>query len=211
MHVIWISTEMTVSFCSIEVARIKEENGLVGAKLFLTPIAVSASISFSMSGQCCGHSLLIISTTMRDRASLIWHSSSKIGCTPWNRKTRHIEEISQTTHQDWTETRRWRSRVITTPLCSSSTGLSPAVACYSTETCEPAARKNSFKSMFSMICTKGFHLLDHMFQDLQAKVSDHCSLRSLRQPETTLHTERTFLFELFNKLQNTLDSHYDEG
>lgn len=49
----------------------------------LTPSLVRASISFSISGQCWGHSLFIISTVIRDRASLIWLSSSRIERVPW--------------------------------------------------------------------------------------------------------------------------------
>lgn len=52
-------------------------------KQLLTPWLVRAPISFSISGQCWGHSLFIISTVMRDRASLIWLSSSRIERVPW--------------------------------------------------------------------------------------------------------------------------------
>ncbi len=49
----------------------------------LTPWLVRASISFSISGQCWGHSLFIISTVIRDRTSLMWLSSSKMEWVPW--------------------------------------------------------------------------------------------------------------------------------
>ena len=50
-----------------------------------TPCLERVSNSTSMSGQCCGHSRLIISTTIRDRTSLIWFSSSKMFSVPCKR------------------------------------------------------------------------------------------------------------------------------
>lgn len=53
------------------------------ATVLPTPCLESVSNSISMSGQCCGHSRLIISTTIRDRTSLMWFSSSKMFNVPW--------------------------------------------------------------------------------------------------------------------------------
>lgn len=53
--------------------------------VFHTPCLERVSSSISISGQCCGHSRLIISTTIRDKTSLIWFSSSKISRVPWKR------------------------------------------------------------------------------------------------------------------------------
>lgn len=68
----------------------------INSKLFffaqyklLTPWLVRASISFSISGQCWGHSLFIISTMIRDRTSLMWLSSSRIERVPWEDPNRH--------------------------------------------------------------------------------------------------------------------------
>ena len=60
----------------------------------LTPRLVRASISFSMSGQCWGHSLLIISTVMRERTSLMWLSSSRIERVPWQHPKQTISSES---------------------------------------------------------------------------------------------------------------------
>lgn len=51
----------------------------------LTPWLVRVSISFSMCGHCCGHSRFIISTVIRDSASLMWLSSSRIEWVPWKK------------------------------------------------------------------------------------------------------------------------------
>lgn len=57
----------------------------IGIAVFYTPCLERVSSSISISGQCCGHSRLIISTTIRDKTSLIWFSSSKISSVPWKR------------------------------------------------------------------------------------------------------------------------------
>lgn len=81
--------------------KIKQPWSLFQEKVYQTDIAVfhtpcleRMSNSISMSGQCCGHSRLIISTTIRDRASLIWFSSSKMFNVPWKR-TRDIKRYAR--------------------------------------------------------------------------------------------------------------------
>lgn len=61
----------------------RKKPGVFQRRKLLTPWPVRASISFSISGQCWGHSLFIISTVIRDKTSLMWLSSSRIERVPW--------------------------------------------------------------------------------------------------------------------------------
>lgn len=67
-----------------------KETAILTMSICHTPSLERASSSFNMSGQCWGHSRLIISTTMRERTSLMWLSSSKIFWVPCEEKIRKV-------------------------------------------------------------------------------------------------------------------------
>lgn len=149
----------------------------------LTPWLVRASISFSISGQCWGHSLFIISTMIRDRTSLMWLSSSRIERVPWEDQNRHQISVY--------DCFIWIIRQMFTLLTA---------YCY--HTCiwqqlhgtllqldfllllhvvpsEPARKANfffkyaTFNFSYTWFVIVMFHSLDDVLQDLQTKVSHH--------------------------------------
>lgn len=100
----------------------------------LTPWLVRVSISFSISGQCWGHSLFIISTTIRDRASLMWLSSSKIEWVPWKETIEGIRAVQLWTVK-WSVFHKSHLHLITAAWRTLSGGLSPVAACRSIWIC----------------------------------------------------------------------------
>lgn len=114
---------------------------------WLTPWPVRASISVSISGQCWGHSLFIISTMILDRTSLMWLSSSRIEWVPWwEQNWHHYNIITVCDNARTMYIKIWDSHTLEmlvpyihlikaawhTPL----NWLSPPVACRSIWTCK---------------------------------------------------------------------------
>lgn len=149
----------------------------------LTPWLVRASISFSISGQCWGHSLFIISTMIRDRTSLMWLSSSRIERVPWEDQNRH--QISVYDCFIWIIRQMFYAvnslllshlHLTTVAWHTPSTGLSLAAACCSIGTCKKSKlsfKYATFNFSYTWFVIVMFHSLDDVLQDLQTKVSHH--------------------------------------
>lgn len=84
--------DTTIIMCVKYYIIIHKEYGEWGK--WLTPWLVKASISVSISGQCWGHSLFIISTMILDRTSLTWLSSSRIEWVPWWKQNWHYYVVT---------------------------------------------------------------------------------------------------------------------